>query len=219
MELTIKGLNGQAAGTFQASDAVFGAPLRQPLLYQLMVAYRANQRVGTQSTKTRSEVSGGGRKPWRQKGTGRARQGSTRSPQWRHGGVAHAPKPRSYRQAIPKEMRRQALLSLLSEKVRRNSYTLVEQLALPNGKTKEMGALLKALGVPRSCLVVTRTPDPGVVHAARNLERVRTLPVDTLNVLDLLTYDHLLLTTDAVRRIEELWAQRPRRGAFALAAS
>lgn len=212
MDLTLKAMDGTAAGTFAASDAVFNAPLRRPLLYQALLAYRANQRQGTQSTKNRREVSGGGRKPWRQKHTGRARQGSTRSPQWRHGGVALGPKPRDYRQALPKEMRRQALLSALSDKVRNNAYTLVEELSLPDGKTKAIGALLRTLGVPSKCLVITPEANDHVVRAARNLEGVRTTPANTLSVLDLLSYDHVLLTTGAVRRIEELWAQRPGRG-------
>lgn len=212
MELTLKSLDGKEAGSLTANDAVFNAPLRKALLYQAMLAYRANRRQGTQSTKNRREVSGGGRKPWRQKHTGRARQGSTRSPQWRHGGVALGPKPRSYRQELPKEMRRQALVSALSDKVRNNQYTVVEELRLSDGKTKTFDALLKALGVPSQCLVITREPEEGVVRAARNVVGVRTTPAHTLNTLDLLTYEHVLLTTGAVRRIEELWAERPRRG-------
>lgn len=212
MDLTLKAMDGTAAGAFAASDVVFNAPLRRALLYQALLAYRANQRQGTQSTKNRREVSGGGRKPWRQKHTGRARQSSTRSPQWRHGGVALGPKPRDYRQAFPKEMRRQALLSALSDKVRNNAYTLVEELSLPDGKTKAIGALLRTLGVPSKCLVIMPEANDNVVRAARNLEGVRTTPANTLSALDLLSYDHVLLTTGAVRRIEELWAQRPGRG-------
>ncbi|MBM3946814.1 MAG: 50S ribosomal protein L4 [SAR202 cluster bacterium] len=210
MDLTVKSLDGKDAGTVSASDAVFNAPLRRALLYQAMLVYRANQRQGTQSTKNRREVSGGGRKPWRQKHTGRARQGSTRSPQWRHGGVALGPKPRDYRQQLPKEMRRQALASALSDKVRNNRYTLVEVLTLTDGKTTAFDKLLKTLGVVTKCLVVTREPEEGVIRAARNLEGVRTTPANTLNALDLMTYDHVLLTTGAVRRIEELWAERTR---------
>ena len=212
MELTIKSLDGKQKGTLQASDAVFSAPLKKALLYQAMNILRANLRQGTQSALTRREVSGGGRKPWRQKGTGRARQGSTRSPQWRHGGVVFAPKPRDYRLALPKEMRRQAIVGLLSEKVRNGQYTVVDALSLPSGKTQEMAQMLKTLNIEASCLVVASAHEHGVVKASRNLEKVRTTPAATLNVLDLMNHEHVLLTTDAVKHIESLWAERNRRG-------
>ncbi|MSP78355.1 MAG: 50S ribosomal protein L4 [Dehalococcoidia bacterium] len=212
MELTIKGIDGKDKGTLQASEAVFGAPLKKAVVYQAMLVQRANQRQGTQSALTRAEVSGGGRKPWNQKGTGRARQGSTRSPQWRHGGVVFAPKPRDYRLSLPKEMRRQALVGLLSEKIRQNQYTIVDDLSLSAAKTAEMAKVLSALGISASCLVVSGQPQDAVVHAAHNLKKVRTLLAANLNVLDLLNHEHVLLTTDAVKRIEELWAERNRRG-------
>jgi large subunit ribosomal protein L4 len=218
MELTIKKLDGSAAGTLQVSDDVFDAPLREALLYQVRNAYLANKRQGTQSVLTREEVRGGGKKPWRQKHTGRARQGSIRSPQWRHGGVVFAPKPRDYRQALSKEVRRQALLSALTDKVRAGAYTLVEDLGGVQAKTREFEKLLGALGIGSKCLVVNAKPSQEFVRAARNIARVRTTPADTLNALEVLTAEHVLLTTSAVQRIEELWAKRAARGKSAQAA-
>ncbi|MCS7207725.1 MAG: 50S ribosomal protein L4 [Dehalococcoidia bacterium] len=213
MELPVKNQSGEVVGQVTLNDQVFGLPMNHALVHQVIVAQQANRRVGTHDTKTRGEVSGGGRKPWPQKHTGRARHGSIREPQWRHGGVAFGPHPRDYHQRIPKRMRRLAIKLLLSDKVRSGHITLLDNLSV-NGKTKEMVALLQALGISKKCLVVTDTADPKVAAATRNLPSVKSLPAHTLNALDLITYPHLLLTVPAVRRIEALWAQeRPRRAA------
>ena len=212
MNLPVKDLKGEVVAEMEASDALFGAPLNGALVHQVMVAQQANRRAGTHATKRRGEVRGGGRKPWPQKHTGRARQGSIRAPQWRHGGIVFGPQPRDYHQRIPRKMRHQALRCLLSQKVRDGDITVVQDLALPEPRTKEMASVLKGLGIGKKCLVVTKGPNPNVVLAARNLPGVKTRPVHTLNTLDLLTYDHLLITVEAVKKAEELWAQeRPRR--------
>ncbi|MBI4233457.1 MAG: 50S ribosomal protein L4 [Chloroflexi bacterium] len=216
MELPVKNPRGEVVRSIQVSDAVFGVPLKGALVHQVMVGQLANQRQGTHATKDRGEVRGGGRKPWRQKGTGRARQGSIRAPQWRHGGVVFGPTPREYRQYTPKRMRRLAIRSLLSEKARNGEITVVDALDLAAPKTKEMKGVLQALGIQKKCLILLREPQQGVVLSARNLPGVKACPAHVLNTLDLLNYDHLLITEDGVRRVEELWAQeRPRRGAKA----
>ncbi|GBD10975.1 50S ribosomal protein L4 [bacterium HR23] len=211
MELPVKNQKGEVVGQVTLREEVFGQPMNSALVHQVVVAQQANRRVGTHDTKTRAEVSGGGRKPWPQKHTGRARHGSIREPQWRHGGVVFGPHPRDYHQRIPRRLRRQAIRILLSDKVRSGEITLLDTLSL-QGKTREMVDVLKALGIAGKCLVVTDEADPRLAAATRNLEGVKSLPAHTLNALDLLTYDHLLLTVSAVRRIEALWAQeRPRR--------
>lgn len=205
MELTVKNIKGEEVDTIQVSESLFNAPMNAALVHQVMVAYRANQRQGTHSTKTRSQVSGGGAKPWRQKHTGRARQGSTRSPQWRHGGVVFGPHPRDYRLGIPKKMRRQALRCVLSDKVRGEKLILVDQMDLSEAKTKGMSQALANLNASNSTLVVTSGKNEGVVRTARNLQKVFTLPVDLLSAGVLLHRENLLITVDAVRRAEELW--------------
>jgi len=213
MELPIVNIKGESAGALQVSDELFGQPMRAAVVHQAVVAYNANRRHGTQSAKTRAEVSGGGKKPWRQKYTGRARQGSTRSPQWRHGGVVFAPKPRSYRQKLPRQMRQLALRCVLSEKVRQGAVVLVDQLAFTESKTKAMAQALSTLGVKGTALVVTREPELSVVTSARNLQGVRTLPVSLLNANELLKHQSLVITVDAVKRAEELWGQKQAEGA------
>jgi large subunit ribosomal protein L4 len=208
MELPIVNLKGEPAGALQVSEELFGQPMRAAVVHQAVVAYNANLRHGTQSAKTRAEVAGGGKKPWRQKYTGRARQGSTRSPQWRHGGVVFAPKPRSYRQKLPRQMRQLALRCILSEKVRQGSLVLVDQLAFSESKTKAMAQTLAALGVKGTALVVTREPELSVITSARNLQGVRTLPVSLLNANELLKRHSLVITVDAVKRAEELWGAK-----------
>lgn len=205
MELPVKNSRGEITGQITLSDEVFGLPMNYALVHQVIVAQQANRRTGTHDTKTRGEVSGGGRKPWPQKHTGRARHGSIREPQWRHGGVAFGPHPRDYHQRIPKRMRRLAIRVLLSDKVRNGEITLLDTLTL-EGKTKEVVNLLKTLGISQKCLVVTDATEPRLAAATRNLQRVKSLPAHTLNALDLATYDHLLLTVPAVRQIEALWA-------------
>ena len=211
MELPIKNILGQDVGTLDVSDAVFAIPFREPVVHQVMVAQLANRRVGTQSTKGRGEVRGGGRKPWRQKGTGRARQGSIRSPQWRGGGVVFGPKPRDYHQFTPKKMRRLAIRCLLAQKIREDAITLLDEFNIEIYKTKEILKLLSSLGIGSKCLVVDGEPRADIGKACHNLQSVKSLPASTLNSLDLLNYDHLILSVSAVRRIEDLWgAELPR---------
>ena len=217
MELPLKNMQGATVGSIEVSDAVFDLPLNTAVIHQVMVAQLANKRAGTHSTKTRAEVSGGGRKPWRQKGTGRARHGSTRSPQWRTGGVTFGPKPRDYSQRTPKKMRRLAIRSLLSQKVRDGEVTVVEEFRLPEPKTREVMRALEGLEISTKCLVVNEAVSQRELwQACHNLKRVKSVPASTLNTVDLLNYNHLVLSVVAVRRIEELWAQdRPRRAVLA----
>jgi large subunit ribosomal protein L4 len=217
MELPLKNMQGATVGSIEVSDAVFDLPLNTAVIHQVMVAQLANKRAGTHSTKTRAEVSGGGRKPWRQKGTGRARHGSTRSPQWRTGGVTFGPKPRDYSQRTPKKMRRLAIRSLLSQKVRDGEVTVVEEFRLPEPKTREVLRALEGLEISTKCLVVNEAVSQRELwQACHNLKRVKSVPASTLNTVDLLNYNHLVLSVAAVRRIEELWAQdRPRRAVLA----
>ncbi|MCH8939897.1 MAG: 50S ribosomal protein L4 [Chloroflexi bacterium] len=214
MELSLKNMQGAIVGSIEVSDAVFDTPLNKALIHQVMVAQLANKRTGTHSTKTRAEVRGGGRKPWRQKGTGRARQGSIRSPQWRGGGVTFGPKPRDYSQATPKKMRRAAIKALLSQKVRDGEITVVEEFVLPAFKTQEVLKALAGLEIATSTktLVVNNAnSQKDLWQACHNLQRVKSIPAAILNTIDLLNYDHLVLSVEAVRRIEELWAEeRPR---------
>lgn len=184
---------------------MFGAEVNTAALHQVVVALQANKRQGTQSAKTRAEVSGGGIKPWRQKGTGRARQGSIRSPQWIHGGIVFAPKPRDYRMSTPKSMRRVAMVSALSSKVRDNEMVVVDSLELAAPKTKTMVNLLKALNVKKT-LIVTAESNENAYKSARNIEGVEIIPVNNINVYDLLKYENLVITKDAVSKIEEVYA-------------
>lgn len=222
MELQVKNIQGTVVGTAQVSDALFDVPLNQDLVHQALLMQLANARQGTSNTKRRDEVSGGGRKPWPQKHTGRARQGSIRSPQWRGGGIVFGPHPRDYRQHMPKAMRRKALRCLLSAKVKDGQLLLIDSIDLAEVKTKEMAKVLSNLGVSRSGLLVTPQSNPNVYLSAQNIEGVRCLPVHTLNVADLLKYDKLVMTVDAVRKAEELWASgrvRPRKRVLAQAAA
>lgn len=196
---------GQKVGDFQLSDVVFGAEINQHAMHQVVVALLANKRQGTQSTKTRAEVSGGGIKPWRQKGTGRARQGSTRSPQWIHGGIVFAPKPRDYRMSIPKSMRRVAMKSALSNKVAENNFVVLESLELEAPKTKEIVKMLNAFSAKKT-LIVTAESNENVYKSARNIQGVEILPVNNINVYDLLKYEKLIITKEAVSKIEEVYA-------------
>ncbi|MBC2579656.1 50S ribosomal protein L4 [Clostridium sp. DJ247] len=196
---------GQKVGDFQLSDNVFGVEVNQYALHQVVVALLANKRQGTQSAKTRAEVSGGGIKPWRQKGTGRARQGSIRAPQWIHGGVVFAVKPRDYRVSVPKSMRRVAMKSALTSKVNDNEILVLENLELDAPKTKEIVKMLNALNAKKT-LIVTAESNENVYKSARNIEGVAVLPVNNLNVYDLLKYDNLVITKDAVSKIEEVYA-------------
>lgn len=198
-------IEGQKVGDIQLADNVFGVEINKHALHQVVVALLANKRQGTQSAKTRAEVSGGGIKPWRQKGTGRARQGSTRSPQWTHGGIVFAPKPRDYRISLPKSMRRVAFKSALTSKVVDNEIIVLESLELDAPKTKEIVKMLGAFEAKKT-LIVTAESNENVYKSARNIEGVAVLPVNNLNVYDILKYEKFIVTKEAVSKIEEVYA-------------
>lgn len=203
---TVFDMAGKEVGEIELADSVFGIEANTNALHDAVVNYLANQRQGTQSTLTRSEVSGGGRKPWRQKGTGRARQGSIRAPQWKHGGVALGPKPRDYRYAINKKVRRLAIKSALSSKVQAGEIRVLDQLSLEDIKTKSIVGMLKSLGADKKALIVTVSPDEKVIRSARNIPGVKTATVGEINAYDLLNYDSFILAKDAVAAIEEVYA-------------
>ena len=205
MKLDVRNMSGTVVDSVEVLDDVFDAPMNAALLHQVMVGQLANKRQGTAKVKTRSEVAGGGAKPRPQKYTGRARQGSIRSPQWRGGGVVFGPTPRSYRQRTPKRMKRQAIKMVLSDKAREQQLAVVNEFRLADGKTKQLVHALNALEVDSSVLLVGAEMDQAVVRAARNIPRVRTLPVDQLNVVDVLNSSRVVMTVDAVRKAEELW--------------
>ena len=214
MEVSVININGETVDTVDLDDAVFSVPMNHSLVHQALVIYQSNKRHGTHDTKTRAEVSGGGRKPWTQKHTGRARQGSIRSPQWRHGGVVFGPHPRSYRKVLPRRMRRLALKCVLSEKARQQRLICIDGMDGVEGKTKSMVSLLANLGISGSALLVTRDPIEDVVRAAGNIKKVWTLPVNLLNADELLRRDTLVMTLDAARWAEQELAVEPhgRRG-------
>jgi len=203
-KVALYNITGAQIGEIELSEAIFGAPVNTAVLHQVVTAYLANQRQGTQSALTRSEVSGGGIKPWRQKGTGRARQGSTRSPQWRHGGVVFAPKPRCYRQSINKKVRRLAMKSALSSKANENEIIVFDALDIAAPKTKEMVKVLKAVDVEKA-LIVLPEKDEIVERAASNIPGVKTTLVGTLNVYEILKYEKLILTKEALAKVEEVY--------------
>ena len=205
MEVPVYNLSGEVIKHIEISDEVFAVPFNQSVVHQAVVRQQANARQGTASTKTRSEVSGGGGKLFRQKHTGLARAGSRRSPLRRGGGIVFGPKPRSYRQAMPKKMRQLALRCVLSAKVRDEELMVLEQLKLDQPKTKEMAGILAALGVDSSALIVTDEPEENVVKSARNLVGIKTMPANILNVVDILSNKVLLMTEAAVRKAEQLW--------------
>ena len=195
---------GEEAGTVALDDAVFGAELNVAVIHQVAVAQLANKRQGTKSALTRAEVAGGGRKPWRQKGTGNARQGSIRAPQWKHGGVVFAPKPRDFSQKINKKMKDVAFRSAISSKVTDDQLKVVDELKV-SGKTREMAAIMKALGMEKRTLVVLTAGDELAVRAAGNLEKVDTVKADTVSVLDLMNHTDVVLTKAAAKQIEEAY--------------
>ena len=199
-------MNGKETGTIELNENIFGIPVNMVVLHEAVKNYLANQRQGTQSTLTRTEVRGGGKKPWRQKGTGRARQGSTRAPQWTHGGVALGPKPRSYRYSMNKKAKRLAMKSAFSAKVADGSLIVLDSLTFDAPKTKDMVAVLAALNVESKALVVIPAPDVNVVKSAKNIEGVKTLYVNTLNVYDIMKYEKFIVTKDAISKIEEVYA-------------
>ena len=203
--VSIYDMTGKQTGTMDLSADVFGIEPNATVLHSAVVNFLANQRQGTQSTKTRSEVSGGGRKPWRQKGTGHARQGSTRSPQWTHGGIALGPKPRSYRFALPKKVRRLALKSAFSSKVAADEMLVLDSLSMDEIKTKTIVTMLNALGADKKVLLVMPEKDEKVILSARNIPGVKTALVNTLNVYDILNADKFIVVKDAVAQIEEVY--------------
>lgn len=197
---------GKPVGEMELDDAIFGAEVNETLLHQVVLMHLANLRRGTAETKTRGRVSGGGRKPWRQKGTGRARAGSNRSPLWRKGGVVFGPHPRSYSFVMPKKARRAAMKSALSSKVKENNLVILDGLAMDEPKTKAMAAILSNLNVAGKALVVMAAPDQNVSKSARNIQGVKAAQVGNLNVYDLLVHDKLVITRDAVTRVQEVLA-------------
>ena len=205
MKLEVRNMSGAVVDSVDALDDVFDAPMNAALLHQVMVGQLANKRQGTAKVKTRSEVAGGGAKPRPQKYTGRARQGSIRSPQWRGGGVVFGPTPRSYRQRTPKRMKRQAIKMVLSDKARGQQLVVVDELRIAEAKTKQVAQALKALEVESSALLVGDSISEDVVRAARNIPKIRTLPVSLLNAIDLLNANKVVMTVGAVRKAEELW--------------
>ena len=196
---------GKQVGDFQLSEGIFGVEVNQDATHQVVVALLANKRQGTQSAKTRAEVRGGGIKPWRQKGTGRARQGSIRAPQWVKGGIVFAPKPRDYRISVPKSMRRVALKSALTSKVIANEMIVMEDLAFETINTKQVTEMIKTLGF-KKMLIVTAKSDEIAYKSARNIAGVTVMPANNINVYDLLKFENLIMTKDAVSIIEEVYA-------------
>lgn len=204
--VAVYNIEGKEVGTIDLNDAVFGVEVNEHLVHMAVVSQLANKRQGTQKAKTRSEVSGGGRKPWRQKGTGRARQGSTRAPQWTHGGIVFAPKPRDYTVTLNKKVKRLAMKSALSSKVQDNEMIVVDSIATEGYKTKKIAEMLKALGSEKKALIVLSEVDAQVIASAANIPGVKTAQVNTLNVYDILNADKFIVVKDAVSKIEEVYA-------------
>ncbi len=205
-KVDVYNMQGKKVSDVELNEAVFGIEPNETIVHSVLVNYLANQRQGTQSTKTRAEVSGGGRKPWRQKGTGRARQGSIRAPHWVGGGVALGPKPRSYNYTVNKKEKRLAIKSMLSSKVLENELVVVENLPLKEIKTKEMARILNNLKVEGKAVILLPEKDEVVQKSARNIEGVKTLQVGTINVYDLLKHKNLVVTEDTVKKLEEVYA-------------
>ncbi len=200
-------MDGTEAGSMELSEKVFGAEYREELIHQAVVTRLANERQGTKSTLTRTEVRGGGRKPWRQKGTGNARQGSIRAPQWIKGGVVFAPKSRDFSKAMNKKAKVAALISALSKKVADGELVVIDQLSVKEGKTKEMAAFQKALGLDKTAVVVMDSADDKVILAARNLEKLTTLPVEQISTYEVVANAKVVLTQAAVKKIEEAYGE------------
>lgn len=205
-KINVLNVSGQNVGEIELNDSIFDIEVNEHVLYEAVKCQLANKRQGTQSAKTRAEVRGGGRKPWRQKGTGRARQGSIRSVQWVGGGVAFAPKPRDYSYSLPKKVRRLAMKSALSSKVQDKEIIVLDALSLEAPKTKEIVNLFKNVNAAKKTLVVTAENDVNVVKSVRNIEGVNVAHVSTLNVYDILNCDSFIITTDAVKKVEEVYA-------------
>lgn len=206
MQLAVYNMTGNKVSDAEVSDSVFGIKPNQAVMHAMVVNYLANQRQGTQSTLTRTEVAGGGRKPWRQKGTGRARQGSIRAPQWYHGGVALGPKPRSYRYTLNKKVRRLAMLSAFSSKAQEGSMIIVDSIETNEFKTKTIINMLDALKVTGKALIVMPEINEKVIKSASNIPGVKTALVNTLNVYDILNHDAFIIAKGAVDKLEEVYA-------------
>ena len=205
-KINVVDMAGKVVSELELNDAVFGIEPNKIAMHTAVVNYLANQRQGTQSTLTRTEVSGGGKKPYRQKGTGNARQGSTRAPQWRHGGIALGPKPRSYRIAMNKKVKRLAILSALSTKVIDNEMIVVDAITTDEYKTKTMVNMLNAVGAQGKTLIVLDSADAKVIKSAANIEKVKTAQVNSLNVYDILNCDKFVIVKGAVEKLEEVYA-------------
>ena len=199
-------MDGQEAGTLELNDAIFGIEPNEHAVREVVKNYLANKRQGTQSAKTRGEVRGGGRKPFRQKGTGRHRQGSSTDPSQVGGGVVFAPKPRSYRYTVPKKVRRLAMLSALSSKVQENEIIVIDQISFDEPKTKEMVKMLENVKAEKKALIVTAEKDENIVKSAANIQGIRTALVGTMNVYDILNHTSFIVTKDAIEKIEEVYA-------------
>lgn len=199
-------MKGESAGEIELNPEIFDIEINEHAVYTVVKNLLANRRQGTQSAKTRAEVRGGGRKPWRQKGTGRARQGSIRSPQWKGGGVVFAPKPRDYSYTTPKKIRRLALKSVLTSKVQEKELIILDSLTLESPKTKDMVNILNAIQADKKALIVINGPDENIIKSARNIPTVMTTNASTLNVYDILKYNSLIITKDALDEIEEVFA-------------
>ncbi len=205
-KVAIYNVSGEQVNEIELNDNIFGVEVSEHAMYEVVKNQLANKRQGTQSAKTRSEVRGGGRKPWRQKGTGRARAGSIRSPLWVGGGTVFAPKPRDYSYTIPKKVRRLALKSALTSKVNNNELVVLDELNLDAPKTKEMVNILKNLNVDKKALIVMGEKSDAVIRSARNISGVQTALVNTINVYDILNHDKFIITKDAVQKVEEVYA-------------
>ncbi len=206
MKMNVLDATGKKAGTIELNSAVFEQEYNEALIHQVVVAQLANKRQGTKSTLTRAEVRGGGIKPWRQKGTGRARQGSIRAPQWIKGGVVFAPKPRDFSQKINQKMKVTALKSALSQKVRDNEVIIINEVKAENGKTKEIATIMKNLKMDKRVLLVVGERDELVIRACRNIENVTLINASLINVYDVVANANCIMTKDAVKKIEEVYA-------------
>ncbi len=205
-KIDVLDMKGKKVSDIELAESVFGIKPNEAIVHSVLVNYLANQRQGTQSTKTRAEVSGGGRKPWRQKGTGRARQGSIRAPQWIKGGIALGPKPRSYKYSVNKKERRLAIKSVLSSKVLEKELTVVDKLEVKEIKTKTMVKALADMKVEGKTLIILPENDKNVLMSSRNIEGVKTIVANNINIFDLLKYTNLILPVDTVKKLEEVYA-------------
>ena len=201
-EVKVVNVGGEEVGTVSLKDEVFAAPVNEALVHEVVVGYQANRRQGTASTKTRSEASGGGTKPWREKGTGRARAGTIRSPIWRGGGIVFGPKPRDYRKAVPKRKRQQALKSALSASLSAGSLLVVDAIECTEPKTRVIARILNDLGAERKTLIIITEPNREIYLATRNLATARAVPVSSLNALDVLGAEHIVIERQAIEKLE-----------------